>query len=412
MVINRRHFLTASAAAAVLPMHSVRWARAEGKIERPIVIIFLRGGMDSLNLFAQADDKYYLSSRPPQLRVEVTGKEKGIPVGGVAGAGDMLLSPHAKELAELWKRGQAAFIPASGLNHGTRSHFQAMDFIERGLNNDGASAPRDGWLTRAALAIGKTEPGSVICMGGAMPQSLSLCESAIPVDNVWDIDWMPSTTFREALYELHASDSSLDRASRQAMTATGNLSVKLDRNAKQEPALRDPPTGVMYPDHEFGNKLRFLAEMLRMAPDISIATADLDGWDTHDSQHDRFPELVRTLSQSLAAFNRHLEAIGRPATIVVQSEFGRRVKANESGGTDHGHGGLMMVLGSTVNGGNNFGRWPGLATEQLDERMDLAVTTDFRDVLSTMLHHHGSDAAMAAAFPGYAPKLIDGLFKT
>jgi uncharacterized protein (DUF1501 family) len=410
MMINRRHFLAASATAATLPMHSVRWARAETKVDRPIVIVFLRGGMDSLNFLAPADDKNYESARPPQLRVPTTGSEKGLLVGGVSGSGDLLLSPHAKELAQLWKSGRASLIPASGLHHATRSHFQAMDFIERGLSNEGVAGPRDGWLTRAALAIGKTEPGSIVCMGGALPQSLSLCESAMPIGDVWDIEWMPSVAFREALFQLHASDSPLDRTSRQAMTATGNLSTRLERNGKQEPQLREPPKGVAYPDHEFGRKLQFLAEMLRMAPDISIATADLDGWDTHDSQAYQFPELVRTLSQSLAAFDRHLEAVGRPATIVVQSEFGRRIKANESGGTDHGHGGLMMVLGPTVNGGNNFGRWPGLATEQLDEGMDLAVTTDFRDVLATMLDHHGSNSAIAAAFPGYKPSLLKGLF--
>jgi uncharacterized protein (DUF1501 family) len=410
MMINRRHFL-ATSAAATLPMHSVSWARAETKVDHPIVIVFLRGGMDSLNFFAPADDKNYNAARPPQLRVASTGQEKGLYVGGVEGSGDMLLSPHAKELGDLWKQGHAAFIPAAGLRHGTRSHFQAMDFIERGLSTDGVSAPRDGWLTRAALTIGKTEPGSVICMGGAMPQSLSLCESAIPVGDVWDIDWMPSAAFREALFELHASDSHLDRASRQAMTATGNLSQRLERNNSNEPQLRDVPSGINYPDHDFGNKLRFLAEMLRMAPDISIATADLDGWDTHESQANQFPDLVRTLSQSLSAFHKHLQKIGRPATIVVQSEFGRRIKANESGGTDHGHGGLMMVLGPTVNGGQNYGRWPGLAAEQLDEGMDLAVTTDFRDVLSTMLAHHGASSAIAAAFPGYKPNLINGLFR-
>ncbi len=91
------------------------------------------------------------------------------------------------------------------------------------------------------------------------------------------------------------------------------------------------------------------------------------------------------------------------------SEFGRRVKANDSRGTDHGHGGVMMVLGNGVNGGQNFGSWPGLANEQLDEGADLAVTTDFRDVLATVLRGQGASAAIAGAFPGYSPKFIDGL---
>ena len=107
----------------------------------------------------------------------------------------------------------------------------------------------------------------------------------------------------------------------------------------------------------------------------------------------------------------HLEAIERPATIVVMSEFGRRVKANESRGTDHGHGGLMMVLGANVNGGQNYGRWPGLANEQLDEGADLAVTTDFRDVLASVLRGLGAQTAIAGAFPGFKPKFVDGLIR-
>jgi uncharacterized protein (DUF1501 family) len=407
MVLNRRHFLTATAATA-LPMHSVRWARAAASVEHTLIVVFLRGGLDALNFIAPADDAHYAASRPPALRVALTGNDAGLNIGGISGSGDLLLNPGAREIHQIWKNGRLAFVPASGLHHGTRSHFQAMDFIERGLNNDKNSAPRDGWLTRASLAMGNGEPGSIVCMGGALPQSLSLCENAMPVSDIWDIDWLPSTAFREALYELHASDSTLDLASRQAIKATGRLSLKLERNSDQQPKLRDVPSGINYPAGEFGGKLHFLAEMLRIAPDIGFATADLDGFDTHENQPDRLPQLLQNLSQGLSAFDRHLDKIGRSATVVVMSEFGRRVKANESRGTDHGHGGLMMVMGDAVNGGRNFGTWPGLATEQLDERTDLAVTTDYRDVLATVLRN---DAAAKAAFPGHQSNIIDGLMR-
>ncbi len=405
MHINRRHFLASAAAA---PMFSVRWARAAVPVETALVVVFLRGGMDALSVLAPADDRHYHAARPQALRVDVTGDNKGIPVGTAQGTGDLLLSPHMKELGRLWSDKRLTFIPASGLRHATRSHFQAMDYMERGLNADRASAPRDGWLTRASLALGKTEPGGIVCMGGALPQSLSLCEDALPMSDIWDIDWLPSQAFHEALFELHDGDSALDKASRAAIEATGRLSLKLERNTDKQPVLRDPPRGINYAGWEFGNKLHFLAEMLRVAPDISIATVDLDGWDTHDNQPDRMPQLLQTLSQNLSAFDRHVQSNGRPVTVVVMSEFGRRVKANESRGTDHGHGGLMMVLGDRVNGGRNFGTWPGLATEQLDEGADLAVTTDYRNVLATVLHN---DAAVAAAFPGYAAKKIGGLLR-
>jgi uncharacterized protein (DUF1501 family) len=410
MGLDRRTFIS-SASAATAASFGVRWAKAETAPERALIIIFLRGGMDALNFLAPADDRNYISARPESLRVKLADSGRGLPVGGVDGGGDLILHAEAKELGRLFRSGKLAFIPAAGLQNGTRSHFQAMDLMERGLGNQAGTSPRDGWLTRAALAMGRHEPGSVLSIGGAMPQSLSLCESCLPADDVWDIDWAPSEHFREALMSVHSGHSAIDVSSRQALAATSALSVRLERNGRQEPVLRDPPKGISYPDSGFGAKLRFLAEMMRLSPAINVATVDLDGWDTHDSQHDRFAELVATLSQSLAAFEKNLDAIGRSATVVVMSEFGRRVKANDSGGTDHGHGGLMMVMGDGINGGANYGRWPGLANEQLDEGADLAVTTDFRDVLASVLKGHGAEHAIAAAFPGHDPNVISGLMR-
>ena len=411
MLMDRRKFLAASAALALPTSFGVTWVRAAARPDRTLIVVFLRGGMDALNFLAPAGDKDYLAARPLPLRVGLTGDGKGHTIGGIEGAGDLMLHPEAGPLANLWRAGKLAIIPACGLVNGTRSHFQAMDLIERGIVRDGGASPRDGWLTRAALAAGARDPGSILSMGGAMPQSLSLCEAALPARDVWDIQWAPSAAFREALFEVHSGPSAFAASGRQALEATGRLAAKLERNDRNEPALRDPPAGITYPDHQFGRSLGFLAEMLRIAPDIGIATADLDGWDTHDNQPDKFTKLVATLSRGLDAFTAHLDAIGRDATIVVMSEFGRRIRANESRGTDHGHGGVMLVIGNGVGGGRNYGRWPGLATEQLDEGADLAVTTDFRDVLATVLRGTGSGDAVPAAFPGHTPHFIEGLLR-
>ncbi len=410
MTLSRRNFI-ASAAAAPLMSYGVRWAQASAPSPRALVIVFLRGGMDALNFIAPADDRDYIAARPEALRVKLAGDGRGLAIGGMEGGGDLLLNANAQGLHRLFRNGKLAFIPAAGLRNGTRSHFQAMDLVERGLAADGGNAPRDGWLTRAALAMNAREPGSILSVSGAMPQSLSLCEAALPASDVWDIDWSPSENFRDALLQTYAGGGALDLASRQALSATQSFAVKLDRNDKHEPRLGDLPSGIAYPDNDFGNKMRFLAEMMRISPAIGVATVDLDGWDTHDNQRDKFAELVHTLSESLMAFEQNLDAIGRPATVVVMSEFGRRVKANDSGGTDHGHGGVMMVMGDAVKGGVNYGRWPGLSTDVLDEGADLAVTTDFRDVLATVLRDHGENSAIPAAFPGLQPQFIEGLIK-
>jgi uncharacterized protein (DUF1501 family) len=410
MTLTRRS-LIASASAVPFASHGVRWAEAAVPTPRALVIVFLRGGMDALNFIAPAEDRDYISARPEALRVKLSGEGRGLAIGGMETSGDLLLHKEAKGLHALFRNGRLAFIPASGLVNGTRSHFQAMDLVERGLAADAGNAPRDGWLTRAALAMNTREPGAILCVSGAMPQSLSLCESALPASDVWDIDWAPSGNFRDALLQAYSGSGGLDLATRQALSATQSLALKLERNDKQEPRLGDPPKGIAYPDNDFGNRMRFLAEMMRISPAIGVATVDLDGWDTHDNQYDKFSELVRTLSDSLFAFEQNLDAIERPATVVVMSEFGRRVKANDSGGTDHGHGGVMMVMGDAVKGDKNYGRWPGLATDVLDEGADLAVTTDFRDVLASVLHGHGEAKAIVDAFPGFQPRLIEGLIR-
>jgi uncharacterized protein (DUF1501 family) len=407
MTLNRRTFLGGATALASGTGMSLRWANAAAPTKAPLVIVFFRGGLDILNLMAPVGDKAYEAARPMALRAGNKGETKGLELPGMAGnAEGFLLHQAAAPLQRLFSKNQLSIIPAAGLKNATRSHFQAMDLMERGIAQPAASGPRDGWLTRAALAMGQHEPGSILCMGGAMPQSLSLCEDALPVSDVWDIDWLPTQNFRQALFDIHAGDSLLDRASRNVIEATGELALRLNRDSGKQPVLRDPPKGVSYPDHEFGKKLHFLAELLSQDQRIGVATADLDGWDMHDNQTDRFAPLAATMASALEAFQQHMEARGRDFTLVAMSEFGRRVKANESRGTDHGHGGLMLAMGHGVQGGQMIGQWPGLQSEQLDEGMDLAVTTDFRDVLASVLATRGHASAVKAAFPGYSPKAI------
>lgn len=210
MLMDRRKFLGASAALALPSGFGVTWAHsaplATTTADKVLIIIFLRGGMDALNFLAPAGDTHYLAARPPPLRVGLTGPGKGHVIGGLEGAGDLMLHPEAGALAAAWRAGTLALVPACGLVNATRSHFQAMDLIERGIARADGASPRDGWLTRTALAARARDPGSVLSIGGAMPQSLSLCESALPVRDVWDIEWAPSAAFRDALLGVHGGD--------------------------------------------------------------------------------------------------------------------------------------------------------------------------------------------------------------
>ncbi len=133
-----------------------------------------------------------------------------------------------------------------------------------------------------------------------------------------------------------------------------------------------------------------------------MATVDYGGWDTHVNQAGQFALLTAGLSSALMAFWRDLGALQQDVAVVVQSEFGRRLRANASGGTDHGRAGLMMVLGPQARGGRLIGDWPGLGNGALEDGADLAVTTDYRAVLAEVLEGHMGHADRTRVFPGLA----------
>jgi uncharacterized protein (DUF1501 family) len=172
----------------------------------------------------------------------------------------------------------------------------------------------------------------------------------------------------------------------------------LDENGNLKPY----DSRVDYPqENELASSLRTVARAIKLDLGLKIASVDFGGWDTHVDQEYEFPQLVGALSQALMAFWRDLGPLQERVTVVTMSEFGRRLKSNESGGTDHGHGNAMMVLGGAVKGGRMYGDWPGLENDALDLGADLAITTDYRDVLADVMEGHMGFADHAALFPGF-----------
>ena len=139
---------------------------------------------------------------------------------------------------------------------------------------------------------------------------------------------------------------------------------------------------------------------------LEVSAIDLGGWDTHFTQGSMtglMPNLMKDLAEGLAAFHADMADHMNKLTIVTMSEFGRRAYENGSLGTDHGHGSMMMVLGGNVDGGKVHGQWPGLNEGQLMGPGDLAVTTDYRDVLSEVLSKRLNNPATSDVFPEYQP---------
>jgi uncharacterized protein (DUF1501 family) len=169
------------------------------------------------------------------------------------------------------------------------------------------------------------------------------------------------------------------------------------------PAQYVPALGIEYPNNEFGNNMKQIAQLLKSNLGVEAAFTDVGGWDTHQNQggvNGQLADRLREFSSAIAAFWRDMGDDAENITLVTMSEFGRTARQNGTGGTDHGHANAMFVLGGQVKGGKVFGHWPGLANEQLNEGRDLAVTTDFRQVLGEAVSKSIGAKNLDLVFPG------------
>ena len=404
-IASRRDFLADGArdlcalgGAALLTSGLAKLAFGAGPQDEILVVVFLRGACDGLSFAPPLDgpDRALYEAARPNLKVPV---KTALDLNGRLG-----FHPAAKPLHDLFKSGKLALAHAAGMNENTRSHFDAQAFME--LGTPGKKTTTSGWLTRHLLqGSGAAAPSflTAVSLGSLTPNSL-LAYPEVAVINALDgFNVAGSKTYqnaqRETLRRLCAAGSWAERYGRETLDA-------MDAFEFVSPGAYKP-AGREYPKADVGNRLRTLAQLIKMDLGLTVATIDMGGWDTHKYQGDNgegtFANLVGQLSQALAAFHEDMSAgTPRKVTVVVMTEFGRRLKENASRGTDHGHGGLMMVLGENVDGGKVYGRWPGLDNENLYERADLAVTTDYRQILGEILVKRLGDPKIAEVFPGYS----------
>jgi uncharacterized protein (DUF1501 family) len=171
-----------------------------------------------------------------------------------------------------------------------------------------------------------------------------------------------------------------------------------------DPARQAPSNGAEYPPGRLGQSLRQIAQLIRAGLGLELAFADVGGWDTHVNQgadQGQLSQRLDELGRALTAFATDLGERMADVVVLTMSEFGRTVRENGNGGTDHGRGTAMLVLGGGVRGGAVHGRWPGLAADQREDGRDLAVTTDFRDLFGEILARHLGARDLAAVFPGH-----------
>lgn len=366
-----------------------------------VVVIFLRGGLDGLSLIAPSGDADYIAARPGEIRVARKGDSAGIVLRNQAADADFRFHPQAKGLSELYGAGELAVFHAAGLTDATRSHFDAEDRMERGAPGAGDG----GWLGRWLRAAQPEGVLPALAVGAAAPDSLRGAAEIAVAEDLAGLRLAGghgySTAIRAMMARRLGNNTLIGAPLRRLLSLSDVIEARVALDADGN--LKSYVPSVAYPEGPLSASLRTVAQTIKLELGLRVATVDYGGWDTHVGQAGTFSGLVDGLSGPLMAFWRDLGADQQRVSVVVMSEFGRRLKANESGGTDHGHGNVMMVLGPQIRGGQMFGRWPGLANEALDSGADLAISTDYRQVLAELMRGPMGFADTATLFPGFTP---------
>jgi len=431
MTMERRDFLklsgtsaSALALGAPLSLPLVHVGGSHRNSGRVLVVIYLRGGQDALNtVIPFKDDRYY--EIRPTIAIARPGADKAekgttvIPLDKHFG-----LHPALSPLKQLWDDNMFVPILSVGSQHPTRSHFDAQDFMEYAA--PGLRTMRNGWLNRF-LTMTKSPQGKdpvlrALAMQGLLPRSL---RGHYPVLAVPDIRRRGRGRNRrgadstldafERLYGDNKADKKTDDQDQKGMAPRREDAV-LDagratiRAMRRYQVITERPTktadGVSYPRGGLGTKLARIARVIKSQEPLEIACADYNGWDHHANEGDAQGTMARMLdhlARSLAAFMKDLEEHAGRTLVLTMTEFGRTCRENGNRGTDHGHGGLMFAVGGRVRGGKVYGKWNGLADDNLYQGRDLQVTTDFRDVMAEVLKKYLEFDLPRDFFPDYRP---------
>ncbi|AKS42001.1 DUF1501 domain-containing protein [Wenzhouxiangella marina] len=448
-MISRRSFIKgccAAAGASAVPglayFNPLGGGRGIG--HDVIVFLFLRGGIDGLHLvvpMAGPERANYELLRGsltiPEDRLRPLDAHWGIHPRAGGGPGDPV-GAAPKWLHRLWLSGDLAIVQGSGMpSHLSRSHFDAQAWID--LGTPGSKNTPEGWLTRyLATAAGLPTPqlSSAFGFASTLPVSLLGSNDAFTVASAQDFrvdgfhwSWNDSNPDIAGHQGAHHQIQPLWAPGQGALADSGRLAA--EALAEMRDLAFDeyqPEGGAVYPSGSFGNQLQNLAQLIKADTGLVAATLDYGGWDTHDGQgmpdpgnpdhYDYYGIRVQGLAEALDAFHTDLSQSSQGnlmnrVTVVMLSEFGRKVSANQSSGSDHGYGNVMMALGGSVNGGQFYGSFPGLDKASLFEFQDLDVTTDYRQVLAeALVRRMGYPASsLEQVFPDLGSYQPMGLFQ-
>ncbi len=408
---NRRIFLRNSGLAMVGIGTAPLWlkralyaADAPSPRKKILVAIFQRGAADGLNVVVPHGEKAYYDLRPtiaiprPSASGEKSG-ETAIDLDGFFG-----LHPSLAPLKPLFAAQHLAIVDAVGSPDPTRSHFDAQDYMESGT--PGLKATDSGWMNRALPKIeGKESPVRAVALGAQFPRAMRGPEPALALQSIggFQVRDEDAAMQFEQMYK-DAKDPVLQAAGRETFEAMAML-----QSIQKQPYT--PAAGADYRG-PFGDSLKQIAQLIKSDVGVEMAFADIGNWDHHvnevaqKSTEGQLANRLQEFGTSLAAFWQDMGDRMQDVVVVTMSEFGRTARENGNRGTDHGHANSMFVMGGGVKGGKVYGKWPGLEREQLYEGRDLALTTDFRDVLGELVSRHMGNPSVNGVFPGYKPNFL------
>ncbi|MEO6671268.1 MAG: DUF1501 domain-containing protein [Ferruginibacter sp.] len=376
------------------------------KKNKILVCIFQRGAMDGLMAVSPFTDEYFKTARPG-LYMPATKDARTAPIIDLDGR--FGLHPGMKSFEPLFRNKQLAIVHGIGSPNSSRSHFDAQDFMETGTPF--RKGTDTGWLNRASGLLGHDgSPFRAVSLTNSMPRSFYGLNPSISISNLQDFAIKMKGNPMSANITAKSFEDLYDQASTSLLKQTGKetfdavkMLEKLDTKNYQ------PANGALYPQTPLGNALKQLAQLIKMDVGLEIGFAESGGWDTHYNQGTELGSFGRNaldFSNSITAFWTDIESYQDEVTVMTMTEFGRTVKQNGSGGTDHGRASCNFILGKDVNGGTVHGIVQPLAVENLEDGRDLAVTTDFRAVFSEVADQHLKIKDDLALFPGWEGKKI------
>jgi uncharacterized protein (DUF1501 family) len=378
-----------------------------------LVCVFLRGGADMLNIVVPYTDDSYYAARPtigipPPGKASVTG-------GSALQLTDFYgFHPKMQPLVAPFKEGRLGIVQAVGTDNPSGSHFDTQDQMEHGEAYRRTIG--GGWLGRflSSKEGGTNTPLQAVAIGPSIPESLRGAPVATALSSVdavkLNVPDSRAGAVCDVLAKMYQTEVGL-------LSSSGKSTLAL---LKKVDAIRGhdykPAAGAKYPDHSFGSGLREIARLIKGNLGLEVACVDLDGWDTHFIQgagDGLQAQSIDVLARGLAAFDKDMEGYRDRVTVLVMTEFGRRIYENGSLGTDHGRGFAVVAIGDRINGGKVHGTYPGL--DEKDAFLlgpgGLSINLDYRSVLAEVLLKVMRTNKIAQIFPGFTPTPV-GLVRT